>query len=45
MNAIGRWVAAEEVADVVTFIASPRSSSISGEVIAASGGAGLGVFI
>lgn len=45
MNAIGRWVDAGEVADVVTFIASPRSSSISGEVIAASGGAGMGVFI
>lgn len=45
MNAIGRWVDAEEVADVVTFIASPRSTSISGEVIAASGGAGMGVFI
>jgi len=45
MNAIGRWVDAEEVADVVTFVASPRASSISGEVIAASGGAGMGVFI
>jgi NAD(P)-dependent dehydrogenase (short-subunit alcohol dehydrogenase family) len=45
MNAIGRWVDAGEVADVVTFIASTRASSISGEVIAASGGAGMGVFI
>ena len=44
-NAIGRWVDADEVADVVTFIASPRSASISGEVIAASGGAGMGLFI
>jgi enoyl-[acyl-carrier-protein] reductase (NADH) len=44
-NAIKRWVDASEVADVVTFIASPRASSISGEVIAASGGAGMGVFI
>jgi NAD(P)-dependent dehydrogenase (short-subunit alcohol dehydrogenase family) len=44
-NAIKRWVDAEEIADVVTFIASPRSGSISGEVIAASGGAGMGVFI
>ncbi len=44
-NAIGRWVDADEVADVVTFIASPRASSISGEVIAASGGAGMGLFI
>ena len=44
-NAIQRWVEAREVADVVTFVASPRAASISGEVIAASGGAGLGVFI
>ncbi|MAG33066.1 MAG: hypothetical protein CL908_19480 [Deltaproteobacteria bacterium] len=43
-NAIGRWVDAREVADVVTFIASPRAASISGEVIAASGGAGMAVF-
>lgn len=45
MNAIGRWVDAGEVADVVTFLASPRAASISGEVIAATGGAGMGVFI
>lgn len=45
MNAIGRWVDASEVADVVAFIASPRSASISGEVIAASGGAGMAVFV
>ena len=44
-NAIKRWVDASEVADVVTFIASPRAGSISGEVVAASGGAGMGVFI
>jgi len=44
MNAIGRWVDAEEVADVVTFVASPRAASISGEVIAASGGAGMALF-
>jgi NAD(P)-dependent dehydrogenase (short-subunit alcohol dehydrogenase family) len=44
-NAIKRWVDASEIADVVTFIASPRAGSISGEVVAASGGAGLGVFI
>jgi NAD(P)-dependent dehydrogenase (short-subunit alcohol dehydrogenase family) len=43
-NAIQRWVTAQELADVVTFLASPRSASISGEVIAASGGAGLAVF-
>ena len=43
-NAIQRWVTARELADVVTFLASPRASSISGEVIAATGGAGLAVF-
>ncbi len=45
VNAIGRWVDASEVADVVTFLASPRAASISGEVVAASGGAGLAIFI
>jgi NAD(P)-dependent dehydrogenase (short-subunit alcohol dehydrogenase family) len=44
-NAIKRWVDANEVADVVAFLASPRAGSISGEVIAASGGAGTGIFI
>ncbi|MBW2267442.1 MAG: SDR family NAD(P)-dependent oxidoreductase [Deltaproteobacteria bacterium] len=44
-NAIKRWVDASEIADVVTFIASPRAGSISGEVIPASGGAGMGIFI
>lgn len=43
-NGIRRSVEASEVADVVTFIASTRAGSISGEVIAASGGAGMGVF-
>jgi NAD(P)-dependent dehydrogenase (short-subunit alcohol dehydrogenase family) len=43
-NAIQRWVESREVADVVTFVASPRAASISGEVIAASGGAGMAVF-
>jgi NAD(P)-dependent dehydrogenase (short-subunit alcohol dehydrogenase family) len=37
--AIGRLVTAEEVAAVVTFLASPRSVAIAGDAIAAGGGA------
>jgi NAD(P)-dependent dehydrogenase (short-subunit alcohol dehydrogenase family) len=36
---IGRIVTASEVADVVTFLASPRSVSINGDAIAVGGGA------
>jgi NAD(P)-dependent dehydrogenase (short-subunit alcohol dehydrogenase family) len=35
---IGRLVTAEEVADVVTFLASPRSVAITGDAVAAGGG-------
>jgi NAD(P)-dependent dehydrogenase (short-subunit alcohol dehydrogenase family) len=35
---IGRVVTAEEVADVVTFLASPRSVAINGDAIAVGGG-------
>jgi NAD(P)-dependent dehydrogenase (short-subunit alcohol dehydrogenase family) len=35
---IGRLVTAAEVADVVTFLASPRSVAVNGDVIAAGGG-------
>jgi NAD(P)-dependent dehydrogenase (short-subunit alcohol dehydrogenase family) len=38
-TAIGRLVTAEEVADVVAFLASPRSVAITGDAIAAGGGA------
>ena len=37
-NAIGRVVEAAEVADVVAFLASPRSVSITGDAVAAGGG-------
>jgi NAD(P)-dependent dehydrogenase (short-subunit alcohol dehydrogenase family) len=37
-NAIRRIVEAEEVADVVAFLASPRSASITGDAIACGGG-------
>lgn len=43
-NAIGRLVTAEEIAYVVTFIASPLSGGITGEVIAVTGGAGNFVY-
>jgi NAD(P)-dependent dehydrogenase (short-subunit alcohol dehydrogenase family) len=38
-NSTGRLVTAEEVADVVVFLASPRSRAINGDSIAAGGGA------
>jgi NAD(P)-dependent dehydrogenase (short-subunit alcohol dehydrogenase family) len=38
-NSINHMVDASEVADVVTFLASPRSIAITGDVIAAGGGA------
>ncbi|MEA2210643.1 MAG: hypothetical protein QOF83_591 [Solirubrobacteraceae bacterium] len=37
--AIGRMATAGEVADVITFLASPRSVAINGDTIAAGGGA------
>jgi NAD(P)-dependent dehydrogenase (short-subunit alcohol dehydrogenase family) len=37
-TSIGRLVTAEEVADVVTFLASPRSAAITGDAIAVGGG-------
>ncbi|MEJ3652089.1 SDR family NAD(P)-dependent oxidoreductase [Actinomycetes bacterium KLBMP 9759] len=37
-NAIGRLVTAAEVADVVTFLASPRSIAINGDAVAVGGG-------
>ena len=39
-NSIRHLVTAEEVADVVTFLASPRSIAINGDAIAVGGGAG-----
>jgi NAD(P)-dependent dehydrogenase (short-subunit alcohol dehydrogenase family) len=35
---IGRIVTAEEVANVVTFLASPKSVAVNGDTIAAGGG-------
>lgn len=43
-NALGRIITAEEVADVVTFLASPRSVAINGDVVPAGGGVGNAVY-
>ena len=40
---IGRIVEAEEIADIVTFLASPRSVAITGDAIAAGGGGPRGI--
>jgi NAD(P)-dependent dehydrogenase (short-subunit alcohol dehydrogenase family) len=38
-NLVGRWIDAREIAYIATFLASPRSVAINGDVIAAGGGA------
>lgn len=43
-NSLRRLVTAEEVADVVAFLASPRSVAINGDVIAAGGGVGSAIY-
>jgi NAD(P)-dependent dehydrogenase (short-subunit alcohol dehydrogenase family) len=37
-NLVGRWIDASDIANVVTFLASPKSVAINGDVIAAGGG-------
>jgi NAD(P)-dependent dehydrogenase (short-subunit alcohol dehydrogenase family) len=37
-NLVGRWIDAADIANVVTFLASPKSVAINGDVIAAGGG-------
>ncbi|WP_314590422.1 SDR family oxidoreductase [Paenibacillus terrigena] len=44
MNSLGRLITAEEIANVVTFLASPLSASISGDVISVTGGIGNSVY-
>ena len=43
-NPLGRIIDAREIAYVVTFLASPRSIAINGDVIAAGGGAGRMIY-
>jgi NAD(P)-dependent dehydrogenase (short-subunit alcohol dehydrogenase family) len=43
MNSIGRLVKAEEIANVITFLSSPLSVSITGDVIDVTGGTGNAV--
>jgi NAD(P)-dependent dehydrogenase (short-subunit alcohol dehydrogenase family) len=38
-NLVGRWIDAKDIAYIATFLASPRSVAINGDVIAAGGGA------
>ena len=42
-NALRHLITAEEVADVVVFLASPRSVAINGDAIAAGGGVGRAI--
>ena len=43
-NAIRRIVTAEEIADVITFLCSPKALSITGEALSVSGGGSRAVF-
>jgi NAD(P)-dependent dehydrogenase (short-subunit alcohol dehydrogenase family) len=43
-TALGRLVTADEIADFVTFLASPRSIALTGEVVALTGGLGHSVY-
>jgi NAD(P)-dependent dehydrogenase (short-subunit alcohol dehydrogenase family) len=43
-NVVGRWIDAQEIAYVVTFLASPKSIAITGDVIAAGGGVGRNIY-
>ncbi len=43
-NSVRRIIDAQEIAYVVTFLASPKAGAINGDVIAAGGGAGSAIF-
>jgi NAD(P)-dependent dehydrogenase (short-subunit alcohol dehydrogenase family) len=43
-TALGRLVTAQEIADFVTFLVSPRSVALTGEVVALTGGLGTSVY-
>ena len=43
-TSLGRLVTADEIADFVAFLASPRSIALTGEVLALTGGLGTSVY-
>ena len=43
-NLVGRWIDATDIANVVTFLASPKAVAINGDVIAAGGGVSGSIF-
>jgi NAD(P)-dependent dehydrogenase (short-subunit alcohol dehydrogenase family) len=43
-NSLGRLVTADEVADVITFLASPRSVAVNGDAVAVGGGVGSAIY-
>ena len=44
LNSSRRLITSENVADVVAFLASPKSVAINGDTIAAGGGVGRGIY-
>jgi NAD(P)-dependent dehydrogenase (short-subunit alcohol dehydrogenase family) len=42
--AVRRWMTPEEIAYVITFLASPRSVAVSGDVLAVGGGSGRAIY-
>ena len=43
-NPLGRIIDAREVAYVVTFLASPKSVAVNGDIVTAGGGAGKSIY-